>query len=194
MKRRTFGPTHVKSNRRHENEIHFLTDVLIEILNPACVLIPTSAEQVSTAVRAIKAVNGSFAAKGGSHTAIAGANSIDGDVLIAFSNMTHMRLSDDLGYVHIGPGLRWGEVYNYLEPFDLTVAGGRVAPVGVPGLLLAGGIGFYGNKYGFSANTVTSYEVVLADGSIVNASASNDYRDLFWAVSNPLRSQDQGYV
>ncbi|KAI8270290.1 putative FAD-linked oxidoreductase [Colletotrichum sp. SAR 10_98] len=131
---------------------------------------------------AVKYVNGSFAVRGGGHTAIPGANSIDGDVLIVFSNMTRLELSAERSHVQLGPGLRWGEVYNALEPYDLTVAGGRVAPVGVPGLLLAGGIGFYSNKYGFSANTVSSFEVVLADGRIVNATAFNEYNDLFWAL------------
>lgn len=155
----------------------------VVILNPGCIFVPTSAHQVRTAMSAVKSVNGSFAVRGGGHTAIPGANSIDGDVLIAFSNMTRLELSAERTHVHLGPGLRWGEVYNALEPYDLTVAGGRVAPVGVPGQLLAGGIGFYSNKYGFSANTVSSYEVVLADGRIVNATASNEYNDLFWAVS-----------
>ncbi|KAH0433394.1 FAD binding domain protein [Colletotrichum camelliae] len=153
-----------------------------QILNPGCIYVPTSADQVSTAINAIKPVNGSFAVRGGGHTAISGANSIDGDVLIAFSNMTLLELSAQHSHVQLGPGLRWGEVYNALEPYDLAVAGGRVAPVGVPGLLLAGGIGFYSNKYGFSADTVSSYEVVLADGRIVNATASNEYGDLFWAL------------
>ncbi|CAI0642763.1 unnamed protein product [Colletotrichum noveboracense] len=113
---------------------------------------------------AVKSVNGSFAVRGGGHTAIPGANSIDGDVLIAFSNMTRLELSVERTHVQLGPGLRWGEVYNDLEPYDLTVAGGRVAP------------------YGFSANTVSSLEVVLADGRIVNAAASNEYNDLFRAL------------
>ncbi|KAF4926907.1 putative FAD-linked oxidoreductase [Colletotrichum viniferum] len=156
-----------------------------QILNLSCIFVPTSAHQVSTAINTIKSINGSFAVRGGGHTAISGANSIDGDVLIVFSNMTRLELSNQRSRVQLGPGLRWGEVYNAQEPYELTVAGGRVAPVGVPGLLLAGGISFYSNKYGFSANTVSSYEVVLADGRIVNATASNEYSDLFWAVSGP---------
>ncbi|KAL3301800.1 FAD-binding domain-containing protein [Colletotrichum asianum] len=180
---------HFWSNTREPPKLHFSNMMLhrltipdVEILNPSCIFIPTSAHQVSTAINTIKSINGSFAVRGGGHTAISGANSTDEDVLLVFSNRTELELSDQRSHVHLGPGLRWGEVYNALEPYDLTVAGGRVAPVGVPGLLLAGGIGFYSNKYGFSANTVSSYEVVLADGRIVNATASNEYSDLFWPL------------
>jgi hypothetical protein len=63
----------------------------------------------------------------------------------------------------------------------VTVGGGRLAPVGVPGLLLAGGVNFYGNQHGFSADQVVQYEVVLASGKIVYATKSLN-ADLFWAL------------
>ena len=56
-----------------------------------------------------------------------------------------------------------------------------MAPIGVPGLLLGGGISFYGNHYGFSCDNVINYQVVLADGSVVNASNTTN-ADLFWAL------------
>ncbi len=76
---------------------------------------------------------------------------------------------------------RWGDVYSFLEPHGLGVAGGRLSPVGVPGLLLAGGVNFYGNQVGWGCDTVVSYEVVLADGSIVEVD-KDSYPDLFWAL------------
>jgi FAD/FMN-containing dehydrogenase len=97
------------------------------------------------------------------------------------SNLTTLALSEDHSSVTLGPGHNWGAVYSYLEAYDLAVAGGRLAPVGVPGLLLAGGINFYGNQHGWSADNVLSYEVVLASGQIVTATGSNN-TDLFWAL------------
>ncbi|PYH90735.1 hypothetical protein BO71DRAFT_68280, partial [Aspergillus ellipticus CBS 707.79] len=75
----------------------------------------------------------------------------------------------------------WAQVYEYLVPHNLSVAGGRLGPVGVPGLLLAGGISFYGNQVGFACDTVKNYEVVLANGTIVNANGTS-HTDLFWAL------------
>jgi FAD/FMN-containing dehydrogenase len=72
-------------------------------------------------------------------------------------------------------------VYSYLEPYNLAVAGGRLGPVGVAGLLLAGGINFYGNQVGFGCDTVVNYEVVLADGTIAEVN-KDSYPDLFWAL------------
>ncbi|KFY11746.1 hypothetical protein V491_07077, partial [Pseudogymnoascus sp. VKM F-3775] len=59
--------------------------------------------------------------------------------------------------------------------------GARLGPVGVPGILLAGGVNFYGNQFGFSADQVTRYEVVLANGEIVEATKRKN-ADLFWAL------------
>jgi FAD/FMN-containing dehydrogenase len=39
----------------------------------------------------------------------------------------------------IGPGARWGDVYNYLSLKGVSVAGGRAASVGVGGLTVGGG-------------------------------------------------------
>lgn len=40
--------------------------------------------------------------------------------------------------VAVGTGLRWEEVYPYLDQFNVTVVGGRVPAVGVGGLILGG--------------------------------------------------------
>ena len=41
--------------------------------------------------------------------------------------------------VEIGPGLRFGDVYDALAPYNRSVAGGRTGGTGVGGLLLGGG-------------------------------------------------------
>ncbi|GAB1315299.1 hypothetical protein MFIFM68171_05509 [Madurella fahalii] len=113
--------------------------------------------------------------------AIKGANNINGGILFVASNLTILELSGDRKSVDVGPGHTWGGVYSYLEQLDLAVAGGRLAPVGVPGFLLGGGISFYGNQHGWSADNVLEYEVVLFDGRVVTASATSQ-PDLFWGL------------
>ena len=39
----------------------------------------------------------------------------------------------------IGAGMTWGEVYDALAPYNVTVVGGRVPDVGVAGLVLSAG-------------------------------------------------------
>jgi FAD/FMN-containing dehydrogenase len=100
---------------------------------------------------------------------------------MVMSNLTTLSISADHSTVSIGPSHRWGDVYSYLQNFNRSVPGGRLSPVGVPGLLLAGGVNFYGNQHGFAADNVFQYEVVLANGQIVYVNKTS-YSDLFWAL------------
>lgn len=48
-----------------------------------------------------------------------------------FSEVTYNQLE---GTATIGAGLRWEEVYDALDPFGVSVLGGRVPDVGVAGM------------------------------------------------------------
>jgi hypothetical protein len=152
-----------------------------EILDPACVFRPTSAKHVAEAARLMGAGHTSFGLRGGGHMAVVGANNIDGGPLFVMSNLTTLELAKDKKSVWVGPGLDWGQVYRYLAQQKLAVAGGRLSAVGVPGLLLAGGINFHGNQRGWAADNVLEYELVLSSGKIISVT-SKSHPDLFWAL------------
>ncbi|KKZ64884.1 hypothetical protein EMCG_09202 [[Emmonsia] crescens] len=149
--------------------------------SPICVFVPSNAYEVASAVKILAASNTKFAVRGAGHMPIPGYANTDGGVLIVFTRMKQLQLSRDKSFVSVGPGNRWINVYEYLEPHGLAVLGGRVGSVGVPGLLLGGGVSFYSNQHGFAANNVVAYEVVLASGKIV-AATSTENSDLFWAL------------
>lgn len=90
---------------------------------------------------------------------IPGYANIDGGILVGLTDLNQITLSSDKSYVSVGPGRRWEEVYDFLEPYGLVALGGRVGIVGVPGLLLGGGISFYSNQYGFASDNVITFEV-----------------------------------
>lgn len=72
----------------------------------------------------------------------------------------------------IEPGGRWEYVYAELVPHGVTVAGGRDGDVGVGGFLLGGGNSYYSGRVGFGCDSVVNFEVVLGNGSIINANAT----------------------
>lgn len=146
-----------------------------------CLFEPTCAEELAEGLKILTATNTRFAVRGGGHMPVPGAASIDDGVLISIEKLTTKQLSKDKKLAKLGPGLRWGSVYDWISPYNLGVLGGRYGPVGVPGLLLGGGINFFGSKYGWSANGVRNFEVVLANSTIVNAN-SQENADLFWAL------------
>lgn len=81
----------------------------------------------------------------------------------------------------VSPGAHWQDVYDVLSPEGVTVAGGRAGTVGVGGFISGGGNSFYSASHGMACDTVQNFEVVLADGSIVNANAETN-GDLFKAL------------
>jgi len=81
----------------------------------------------------------------------------------------------------IQPGGRWQDVYETLAPYGVTVTGGRAGSVGIGGFITGGGNSFHSSSHGMACDTVANFEVVLADGSIVNANA-NENSDLWVAL------------
>lgn len=68
-----------------------------------------------------------------------------------------------------------------LEYGNITAVGGRVGDVGISGFLLGGGNSYYSGRQGLGCDNVENYELVLANGTIVNAN-NNTNADLFKAL------------
>jgi len=150
-------------------------------LNPACVFKPSKTLEVSTVVLISRLYQCPFAVKGGGHAAFAGASSIEHGITISMENFKQAKVAANKQTVDIGPGLRWIDVYKAVEVDGLSVVGGRMAPVGVPGLTLGGGIAHFSNKFGWACDNVASFELVTASGVPITISATS-YSDLYWAL------------
>ncbi|KAJ4291994.1 hypothetical protein N0V90_009893 [Kalmusia sp. IMI 367209] len=150
-------------------------------VKPRCVFTPSKPLDVSTALLISRLTQCPFGVKGGGHAAFAGSSSIEGGITIALQNFKQIVPSADRKTVDVGPGNRWVNVYQTLEPQGLNVVGGRIFSVGVPGLILGGGISFFSNKYGWACDNVASYEVVTASGKTINVTPVS-YPDLYWAL------------
>lgn len=122
-----------------------------------------------------------FAVRSGGHTPIPGSNNVDNGVTIDLLYMNGTTYNSGTKLASISPAARWGSVYQTLEPIGRMVAGGRGSTVGVGGFLLGGGISHYAPCVGLSCDNVVNFQVVLADGRIVNANKTAN-ADLFIAL------------
>ncbi|RHZ58922.1 FAD-binding oxidoreductase [Aspergillus thermomutatus] len=152
-----------------------------QLISPSCVLSATSAQDVSTALRVLVPKSCKFAVRSGGHGAIAGIANIQDGVTIDLSALNWIVPSADKSLVSVGPGQRWGGVYAALDTIGVSVPGGRDSPVGVGGTTLGGGFGYFATQVGFACDNVVAYQVVLANGRIVNATKDNDH-DLWLAL------------
>ncbi|KAJ6595860.1 FAD-binding domain-containing protein [Mycena vulgaris] len=150
-------------------------------LVPSCIVFPRTTQDVATAMAAIFTHNASYAVQSGGHSAMQGWNNVQNGVLIHFMNMRNVSYDAASSSVTFQPGLTWGEALDALEPHGVAVAGGRVNDVGT-GLLLGGGISYLAGSVGYSADTLREVDVVLVNGQVVTATATNKFSDLFRAL------------
>ncbi|KAI8822709.1 uncharacterized protein EV422DRAFT_566375 [Fimicolochytrium jonesii] len=152
---------------------------------PTCVFRPQSTAEVAIAVKILatqkaKGRDVKFAVKSGGHDPLIGASGTTG-LLITLEKLNKVSYDTPTATARIGPGARWGQVYQYLNHYNVSVAGGRVSSVGVGGLLLSGGISYHSAQDGFSIDTILSYELVLPSGVIINVTNASR-PDLFFAL------------
>ncbi|KAH7128080.1 hypothetical protein B0J13DRAFT_143412 [Dactylonectria estremocensis] len=150
-------------------------------VHPRCFVTPRSTEAVSTVMKMLTWLDAPFTVKSGGHTAFAGGSNMADGVTIDLVHLRAITVSADRRTVSVGPGNRWINVSQTLDPLDLAVVGGRVASVGVGGLILGGGISYFSGLKGWACDNVRSFEVVVASGRIVDASPTVN-ADLYWAL------------
>ncbi|KAJ4497062.1 hypothetical protein C8R41DRAFT_824588 [Lentinula lateritia] len=162
-------------------------------MTPACRVSPNNTSDVSRILKFASAHECHFAVRTGGHMAWSGASNIGSEGFTI--DMQQVKgvptLSADKSVVSFGAGSRWRDVYTVLQLQNLTTVGGRVGDVGVGGFLLGGGIGFLSAEHGFGSDNIQNYEVVLVNGSIINANRKQ-HSNLYWGLK--LGSTNFGVV
>lgn len=153
--------------------------------NPATAYVHLdSAEEVAQALQILRSTGSKFAIRSAGHNANPGFSSVGPDgtgIVLDLRGLKSKVLDQGTNTAHLGAGNDWLGTYKWLEKENLTVIGSREGQVGVSGFLLGGGQGIISSRYGLGADGVKNFEVVLADGSIVNANAES-HPDLFLAL------------
>ena len=152
-------------------------------LKPACIVKPTSAEDVAVVVKHVLLGNSDacLAVRSGGHNPSKGSANIAGGVTIDLRDLAMVSVNNSKDLVSVGAGAIWGHVYEKLEPLDLGVVGAHVYNVGVGGFILGGGLSSLSPRHGFACDMVENFEVVLASGEIVSANTTSN-SDLWTAL------------
>lgn len=103
-------------------------------------------------------------------------------LLIDVKPMNGVRLDTRAGKVTIGGGANNQNMADALRGSAWAVPSGRCPSVGASGLVLGGGWGFSATHAGLTCDALDSTDVVLANGKLITAAASNEYCDLFWGL------------
>ncbi|MDH4988440.1 FAD-binding oxidoreductase [Aminobacter anthyllidis] len=120
------------------------------------------------------------AIRGGGHNG-PGLGSCDGGMVIDMSPMKRVDIDPITRTVRVEAGCTQGDVDRATSAHGLAVPAGIVSSTGIAGLTLGGGTGYLTRKHGLTIDNLLAAEVVLADGSVVTASA-DEHPELFWAL------------
>lgn len=149
---------------------------------PGIVLRPQSIAEVQDAVLfAARHPGTPLGIRSGGH-GFSGRSTNDGGIVIDLAALNQIEVLDDHArLVRIGPGARWGEVAAALAPHGWAISSGDSGDVGVGGIATSGGVGMLGRLQGLTIDRLRAAEVVLADGSLVRASETENPQ-VFWAI------------
>lgn len=149
---------------------------------PGLVIKAHNVDEVADALAFVRAhPEVALGVRSGGH-GISGRSTNDGGIVIDVSPMNAIEVLDESNrLVRIEPGARWKDVAFALTPYGWALSSGDYGGVGVGGLATAGGVGWMVREHGLTIDHLRAVEMVLADGSVVRASGSEN-SDLFWAV------------
>ena len=135
---------------------------------------------VQAAVRAASAAGVFPAIRCGGHS-LAGFSSCEGGLVIDLTRMRQVNVDEINRRARFSGGCLLGTVDIATQAVGLAFPAGVVSHTGAGGLVLGGGTGWLNRLHGLSCDNVEGFTLVVADGSVLHASATEN-SDLFWAL------------
>jgi FAD/FMN-containing dehydrogenase len=147
---------------------------------------PALIAQCETVADVIAAVNFArdnnviVAIRGGGHNG-PGLGTVDDGLVIDLSLMNGVRVDPTARTARVEGGALLGQLHHATQAYGLATPSGIISTTGVGGITLGGGIGHLTRQMGLAVDNLLEADVVLADGSVVTASETEN-PDLFWAL------------
>jgi FAD/FMN-containing dehydrogenase len=120
-----------------------------------------------------------IAVRSGGHDVL-GASTCDG-IVIDLSRMRSIAIDPEKRTARIEAGVRSGDLNAAASPYGLAPVLGCNPAVGVAGLMLGGGLGWFLGRFGAACDNLMTADVITPDGRLRQASM-NENADLFWAL------------
>lgn len=105
----------------------------------------------------------------------------EGGLLLSMARINQIEIDAEANVAKVGPGC-WGlDLDRALKKHKLFFPIAHAPDVALGGFLLQGGFGWGSRELGLATQSVIGVDIVLADGSLIHASESEN-ADIFWAA------------
>ncbi len=169
---------------------------------PDCIVRPVKTAQLQDVVKYLTSHHVQFAIRSGGYNPSPNATHVEHGILIDMSGFNEITYNAAAGTAVVGSGNKWADVYTALDKHKVTVVGGRLPGIGVGGFIIGGkpparsvsfgllsdlrssslgGLSYLSELQGLGCDNVVEFEVVLANGTLVKASQTEN-KDLHWAL------------
>ncbi len=148
--------------------------------HPAMVVRCADVNDVQRSVEFGRQNNLELAVRGGGHS-FPGYSTCDGGLVIDLAPMKAITVNAKDRSALAQPGLTLGEFINAIQVYGLGTNVGTASDTGIAGLTLGGGVGLLVGKFGLTCDSVRSFDVVTAEGTLVRANADEN-PDLYWGL------------
>src|SRR5690606_5419523 len=147
---------------------------------PDAVVDAADVHDIVETVRAARALGLGVAPQSTGHAAGA-LSDLTGAILLRTSRLDGVSIDPVAGTARVGAGAQWGAVAAATAEHGLAPVAGMAAGVGVAGLLLGGGLGWFARSHGLASNAIVSFEAVDTQGRMLTVD-EHEHPDLLWAA------------
>jgi FAD/FMN-containing dehydrogenase len=147
---------------------------------PAAIARVATAADVQYVVRVAGETGMDLAVRSGGHSGV-GHGTTDGGIVIDLRDMKAIEIDPDRRTAWAETGLTAREVTEAAAAHGLAIGFGDTGSVGIGGITVGGGVGYFVRKHGLTIDNLLGAEVVTADGELLRVDADS-HPDLFWAI------------
>ncbi|MBX9449446.1 MAG: FAD-binding oxidoreductase [Taibaiella sp.] len=164
-----------KNDERYQTYVHLYNKRIAR--SPKYIAVCKTVKGVQYAVSLAGKEQIPVAIRSGGHS-FEGFSSNDGGMMIHLGLMKTIRKNEE-GSITIGSGITLSELHDQVYAAGRMIPAGSCGGVGIAGLTLGGGYGFFSRKYGLTCDSLTDAAIVTADGTVKSA---KDDPELLWAL------------
>ena len=147
---------------------------------PAAIVRVEATRDISEAVNFARTYGIGLGVRGGGHS-IAGFSAVEGGIIVDMRTFKGVIIDPIARVGRVQGGATTADIMIPAHEVGLALSTGDTKTVGVGGLTNGGGIGWMVRKHGLAIDNLLKATVVLADGSVVTASPTEN-SDLFWGI------------